>query len=795
MHVARDRTVWFGCGDGICRLTPGGIESYGPAQGVPRGEWAGFGSDPSGQVWARNTVGGIRTLPPGTRRFLDSGLNLPGSPELASGPEGLVCVPSDLGLYYRTGAGWNKLTHRQGLSSDAVSACYIDREGSIWLGGFGGGLARWAGYGQWAGWTVAEGLHNDDVRAVTHDDDGNIWLGTDQGLHRLDRAGRIRLWTTAEGLDSNSIAGLAAGEGGDIWVAHAPGGITRLNPRRGRLERYGKAAGLREAAVITVAWDGRERTLWAGTPGGLYQGLPHRGGLRFRKIPLVPDAALPAVIRLALGQEGRVWAACDFGLALRERGAWRVLTVREGLKRNALVDVVEAPGGAVWVAYYSNDGASRLDFAGGSPRITHFDKRSGLSSNVVMFTGVDREGCVWVGTDRGVDVLHGGHWDHYGEAEGLVWDDTNGAAFDTDPHGDVWIGTSRGVARFRHTSPPPRLPFPVRVTAVYAGDRLLTAAELSRVPYRDRSLLFNYTALTFRAGRTTRFRYRMDGLETEWQETGERDVRYAAMPPGSFAFEVQAREPGGGWSEPPARVLLAIQAPWWQSWWVRRLLPALCVLALWSLWRWRVLLLLRRQRELECAVAARTRELTAEREQLLATREELRERALKDGLTGLFNRGAFFELLARELARARRDGHPVAVILADLDHFKKVNDRHGHLAGDAVLEECARRIQASIRSHDMAARYGGEELVVLLPNCDLETAVHRAEKIRQALAQHPVETPAGPVNITCSLGVGATNGHNTSAQDLVEMADLALYAAKRNGRNRVGTLPPRCAQP
>ena len=188
-------------------------------------------------------------------------------------------------------------------------------------------------------------------------------------------------------------------------------------------------------------------------------------------------------------------------------------------------------------------------------------------------------------------------------------------------------------------------------------------------------------------------------------------------------------------------------------------------------------------------MAARTRELMEERQQLLATREELRERALKDGLTGLLNRSAFFELLEKEVARAKRENHSLALILADLDYFKQVNDIYGHLAGDAVLQECARRMQAAIRSHDLAARYGGEELVVLLPNCDLETALSRAEDIRRALAARPVETAAGPVNTTCSLGVAAT-GHDTSAQDLVKNADLALYAAKRNGRNRVETLPP-----
>ena len=513
VHVEADRTVWFGCGQGLCRLTPQGVEAYGPAEGVPPDRWAGIGSDPSGQLWVRCESGKVLTRPRGSRRFIDSRLRASGNPDLGTGPDGQVCIPSDTGLYYRTGSTWRLLTRKQGLVSDAVSACFMDREGSLWLGGYGSGLARWAGYGRWEGWTVAEGLRNDNVRAVVQDAAGDTWLGTDRGLLRLDQAGRIRLWTIADGLDADRITALAVGADGDIWISHAPGAITRVNVRRGQVERYGKAHGLDEPSVRSVAWDPADNTLWAGTPGGLYQGVPGRLGLRFQKVDPVPDSPIKAVGRIAVGREGRLWVAAAYGLAVRSRGAWRVLTIRDGLKRNPLADVVEGPGGSAWIAYYVNDGASRLEPAGEGYRITHFDRRSGLSSNAVVFTGIDRSGWVWLGTDKGVDVLRDGRWDHYDEADGLIWDDANSTAFLADGRGDVWIGTSRGLARFHHAPERARVPVPVRITAVYAGERLIPAAELSRIPYGDRSLLFSFTAVTFVSGKSTRFRYRMAALE------------------------------------------------------------------------------------------------------------------------------------------------------------------------------------------------------------------------------------------------------------------------------------------
>jgi diguanylate cyclase (GGDEF)-like protein len=185
------------------------------------------------------------------------------------------------------------------------------------------------------------------------------------------------------------------------------------------------------------------------------------------------------------------------------------------------------------------------------------------------------------------------------------------------------------------------------------------------------------------------------------------------------------------------------------------------------------------------AVAERTRELREEKQELLRVREVLHEQAIKDGLTGLFNRRTFFEILERECARAGREAVSLALIMADLDFFKKVNDTYGHLAGDAVLREYALRIQRSVRPYDTVGRYGGEELVILLPGCGPEEAAARAEQMRECIAQQDFSAFAHAIPVTCSFGVGATNGAATGPQELVALADRALYAAKGRGRNCV----------
>jgi diguanylate cyclase (GGDEF)-like protein len=173
-------------------------------------------------------------------------------------------------------------------------------------------------------------------------------------------------------------------------------------------------------------------------------------------------------------------------------------------------------------------------------------------------------------------------------------------------------------------------------------------------------------------------------------------------------------------------------------------------------------------------------------EQLLVAREALRDQATHDGLTGLWNRAAILELLRKELARSAREGIPLAVLMADLDWFKQINDTRGHLTGDAVLRETARRMKSVVRSYDSIGRYGGEEFVAILPGCDFPSAIAHAERIREAIAFPPFCAGDALIPVTCSIGVGCTEAASTAQIDtLIREADQGLYSAKAGGRNRV----------
>jgi two-component system, cell cycle response regulator len=173
-------------------------------------------------------------------------------------------------------------------------------------------------------------------------------------------------------------------------------------------------------------------------------------------------------------------------------------------------------------------------------------------------------------------------------------------------------------------------------------------------------------------------------------------------------------------------------------------------------------------------------------EELVSARDSMRYTATHDSLTGLMNRGETVDFLSRESERARRSGKPLSVILADVDHFKKVNDTLGHLFGDEALKEVARRLRSKLRVYDGVGRYGGEEFLMILADCDLMTALIKADDLRACVGTKPIVSSRASKNITVSMGVAVSTDHpNGDIGSLLNQADRGLYAAKQKGRNRV----------
>jgi two-component system cell cycle response regulator len=178
-------------------------------------------------------------------------------------------------------------------------------------------------------------------------------------------------------------------------------------------------------------------------------------------------------------------------------------------------------------------------------------------------------------------------------------------------------------------------------------------------------------------------------------------------------------------------------------------------------------------------------------EALMTARDRMKDIASRDPLTGLWNRNEIFRILESELARTKREGSQLAVIMADLDHFKQINDTYGHLAGDSVLRATAAKMQEAVRPYDAVSRYGGEEFLIVVWDCEPGQAEAIGERIREFISGSPMDTSEGLLKVTISIGVATTTDFpDADPHRLLHAADAALYIAKDAGRNRVEKAKP-----
>jgi diguanylate cyclase (GGDEF)-like protein len=343
------------------------------------------------------------------------------------------------------------------------------------------------------------------------------------------------------------------------------------------------------------------------------------------------------------------------------------------------------------------------------------------------------------------------------------------------------VGTAGGLAHLLH---PERVFDPIALTVslteLRRGETSYLGARQIILPWAGPPLIFRISSPTMRNRSELALKIRMVGFQSEWMDTRDGNATFARLPPGRYMFMAMACNPGLNACSTPLNVDIKVLPPWWNTIWFY----GVCILAFLLLLGVASHLYARqmraRSRHLESLVSERTRELEA-------SREQLRVQATHDGLTGMLNRTAILRTLAAEMDRARRENRTVVVALIDLDHFKRINDSHGHMAGDDALRWFAAAVDAAIRPYDHAGRYGGEEFLLVLTQIPREIVENRLVRLQAAISNLQVSTRGAPFSLNCSMGatVFDPSSEPASVESLLTIADRALYAAKAEGRNRV----------
>ncbi len=611
--------VWFGCGASLCRLEKtGSAHDVGAEAGLPMEPWGAILGDLDGNLWVRSDHQ-LYVRRDGASRF-EARPGLPEStntyPTLALDPSGRLLVPTFKGLARESGNGWEIIDAKQGLPTNDIAAVMQDREGSIWLGLLGSGLARWLGYNEWQSWSDREGLSRESVWSIARDTGGRLWVGTQFGLnYAVEHDGRLE-WKQIAIPGVEMVRGLAVSQN-VLWVGASPGGLRAVDLSTMQVQVIGVAQGFTSPNVRHIMTD-REGRVWVSTRDGLFRKMA--GSDRFDKIVVPSPVNDPSEIfhTTMMDASGQVWAAGSRGLARYAGGKWTRFTERDGLKSNVVAHIAEDPDGSLWIGYYDAFGLTRLTFPQGQLKLEQFTTANGLRSDKSIFLGFDGRGWLWSGSDHGLDVFDRVRWRHYGKTDGLIWDDCNSNAFFSDKSGAVWVGTSRGLSRFRPlTTPPPSVPPPVVFTAVKFGDEAVEVSPQIEVPYRRHSLQVRFAALAFTQESSVLFRYRLASVDRHWLETTQRELNYPQLPPGDYTLEVTARTAQGVWSTEPERLNFGILAPWWLTWWFRIGCTIAVILMGRLIWQRRTYRLEAERHHLETAVTERTRELSLEKHRLV----------------------------------------------------------------------------------------------------------------------------------------------------------------------------------
>ncbi|OAX55107.1 ligand-binding sensor domain-containing diguanylate cyclase [Xanthomonas graminis] len=772
-------TLWLSCGEELCQLAAdGSVTVYGQAQGLPPDRWRSVVRDRDGTLWLRG-VHHLMRLPAAADRFVAQeppGSDPPkvvGQAQILLDPQGRVLMRSGQSLVRWEHGHWRRFDRSNGLPDASIVALLFDQAGDLWMSVDGEGLVRWKGYGWIENWDVTQGMSTAPTWSILRNGDGALLLGNEAGINRQRRPDqRFQPWLADAGLQ---VISLQSAADGSLWSLGSLGEL-RHHDRQGRLLRSYPRLG---ATIRRLFLDAAGR-IWILSADGMYllqrpqsDDLPQR----------VKELPAGEYSDIQQRRDGSLWLAGAAGVFRLRGTTWTPIRLQLDGKPAQLwvIELLIQEDGQVWAALY-NPGVwrGRLDGDTLQLRPSAQSEQRELQIYLIRRTG---NGWIWIGHNQGVDVYDGRRWSRLNQSQGLLWDDISESAFFEDHDGSVWIGTSKGVS---HVLDPQRL--------FQASAPRVTLSEFSRGGHpiaADARLPWNQEPLHIEAGSPDLYddrnrvslRYRFEGAQTQWIHTPNFEIEHPPLAPGEYTLELQLLDAYRHSVSAPVRVAFSVAPVWWRSQSMQALYVLLCGgLAIAAL-HWRERHLRQRERQLAELVALRTQELEHDKRELEIARAALAVKASHDSLTGLLNRAGILDALAAQMRHSLAEQQPLAVAMIDLDHFKRINDTHGHLIGDAVLTKVAQRLNANLRESDQIGRYGGEELLGVLPGLPIPSH-EQLQDLRVAVSGHPLRVGTQSLAITASIGV-AWYRHGESMQQLLARADKALYRAKHLGRNRV----------
>lgn len=688
------------------------------------------------------------------------------------------------------------------LSHNAVLSVELASDGNLWLGTDGGGLNFFNRKNN----TFThfrhspenpQSINGNSVLDVYRDKSGLIWTGTwgggiayfdphTQTFTRLPfdiRRNTNERTTTSRKLNSAYAWSIREDANNDLWISTFTGGLSKYDRKTQVFTHYTHVVDDPQSLSAQLAWltfEDSRGNFWVGTNNGLnLMNKQNETFIHYLSDPQDPKSlSNPSVIALFEDSKGRLWAGTDAGLNL-------------------------------------------FDYQ--TKKFTRFGKMDGFLDDTIRSITEGNNGILWIGTNNGVssfDVEHKKIKNYNRIGGKLMGGFKTGASLFT-PSGELILGGNNGL-RIIKTSAlsenqlPPAIAFTdlkIFTDSVVIGgadgtlQKSINHSDSITLDYKKSMFTLAFSALNFRDTEKNNYSFKLEGFDKDWLYAGNlRQAKYTNLDAGTYEFRVRASNNDSIWNEEGRSIQITVLPPPWKTWWAYAIYVTLFIGLL--------LLFVRNQRqkvqvarnisrELEQKVAERTAELQHKNAELESAYAQLEVISLSDPLTGLNNRRYLQKLIPMDVAKVQREyslqshnlnsrkiSSDLIFLILDVDFFKSVNDVHGHAAGDQLLMQLSTILKKICRESDYVVRWGGEEFLIVSRFANRDEAPLMAERIRDSIEQFNFVLPSGNIlKKTCSMGFASfpfIEGRPTalSWEQVIDVADLALYAAKKSGRNR-----------
>lgn len=624
------------------------------------------------------------------------------------------------------------------------------------------------------GWGTKVTRYN--VVTVMEGRDSSIWVGTQSGgLNRI-KNGHVTVYSTRLGFSDDTVGSLFQGRDGTLWLGK-DSGLSRF--KDGTVLGAPTASSVLHEQVHTI-YEDESGTVWIGTRT---QGLVRLRGNQYKSFGVREGLPNNNVQSFSPSMNGGFWIGTLAGLSYFQNGKFTNYTTKDGLSADQVIALYEDSDGTLWIG---TDGLNRLK----NGRVTSYAAQECLGQNPLAIVE-DNDGYLWISTNKGIYRVSKKQLNNFadgksaqltpvafGSEDGMRSAECNGGSSPAawkDHNGNLWFPTVAGVLKIDPWRRIDRLPLQLHIEEVRADKRYLRPNDTFVLPPGGHELELHYSAPYFAGAARLRYQYKLEGFDKDWVDADARTVAYYTnVPPGKYHFRVAAIVAGANPKRVEESITFYLKPHFWQTPTFYAALGIGIAGFMFLAWVWTNRFMIARQNELRRLVEARTRELEAEKAELLEAKAALAEQATHDSLTGLMNRAAILRVLETEMRKAEREGSSFAVVLADIDHFKQVNDTYGHIVGDDVLREFGQRLGVHLRSYDQAGRFGGEEFLIVMPGFSIQHT-SRIEEFQRDLSHQQFRTGDVQLHIRCSVGVAFWNSEIRSRESLLLLADRALY--------------------